>query len=196
MAQKRRRGKALENDILTATLDLIESTKYEDITMDMIAKNAHTNKSVLYRRWESKAAIILAALRTQMGNVNLEVPDTGSIHDDLLALFDQLIDLLTKMNYDHLAGLMMERLGGMSVADFFKRLGPNNYVTQLMQQVMAQGQARGEIDLTAVDEQLLNLPVYLIMDTLFSKETALNQERMHWMVDSVMMPVLKPYLKK
>lgn len=196
MAQKRRRGKALENDILTATLDLIESTEYENITMDMIAKNAHTNKSVLYRRWESKADIILAALRTQMGSVRLEVPDTGSIHDDLLALFDQLIDLLTKMNYDHLAGLMMERLGGMSVADFFKRLGPNNYVTQLVQQVMTQGQARGEIDLTVVDGQLLNLPVYLIMDTLFSKETALTQKRMHWMVDSVMMPVLKPYLKK
>lgn len=196
MVQKRRRGKALENDILTATLDLIGSTKYEDITMDMIAKNAHTNKSVLYRRWESKADIILAALRTQMGNVKLEVPDTGSIHDDLMALFDQVIDLLEKMNYDHLSGLMMERLGGMSIADFFKQLGSNNYVTHLVQQVMEQGQARGEIDLAAVDEQLLNLPVYLIMDMLFSKGITLNQKRMHWLVDSVMMPVLKPYLKK
>lgn len=196
MVQKRRRGKALENDILTATLDLIGSTKYEDITMDMIAKNAHTNKSVLYRRWESKADIILAALRTQMGNVKLEVPDTGSIHDDLMALFDQVIDLLEKMNYDYLSGLMMERLGGMSIADFFKQLGSNNYVTHLVQQVMEQGQARGEIDLAAVDEQLLNLPVYLIMDMLFSKGITLNQKRMHWLVDSVMMPVLKPYLKK
>lgn len=196
MAQKRRRGKALENDILTATLDLIESTEYENITMDMIAKNAHTNKSVLYRRWESKADIILAALRTQMGSVQLEVPDTGSIHDDLIALFDQLIDLLKKMNYDHLAGLMMERLGSMSIADFFRQLGSNNYVTHLIQQVMEEGQARGEIDLTVVDGQLLNLPVYLIMDTLFSQEATLTQKRMHWMVDSVMMPVLNPYLKK
>ncbi|WP_420907089.1 TetR/AcrR family transcriptional regulator [Weissella paramesenteroides] len=65
-------------DVLAATLELDEQIKYEDLMMDIIAKHAHTNKSVLYRRWDSKYEIVAAAIQTQS--------------DCLFSIFQQVID--------------------------------------------------------------------------------------------------------
>src|SRR6516165_10714567 len=73
--------------IFRAALDGLTDVGYDRLTMDEIASRAHASKATLYRRWPSKAALIIdaiIALREADGPVQL--PDTGSLKGDIDAI--------------------------------------------------------------------------------------------------------------
>lgn len=196
--QHRRRGKELEVDILASTLDLLEQTKYEAITMDMIAKHAHTSKSVLYRRWDSKSDIVLAALRTQTTDLVAkmkQVPNTGSLEGDLRELFDLISTLLTNVHYANIIGLMREQLGGISMRDYFDKFVRKNFLSQMVRTFFEHASERGEVDLGHFDEDLYDLPTLVLMDVVFyaTDNTSIRQRFDHILSD-ILMPVYRPFL--
>ncbi|SFH13443.1 DNA-binding transcriptional regulator, AcrR family [Amycolatopsis regifaucium] len=80
----RRRGKVLEQAILQAALDELAEVGYSGLTMDRVAARAHTNKTVIYRRWPHRAALAVAAyLHVTPAD---DPPDTGDLRADVLAL--------------------------------------------------------------------------------------------------------------
>lgn len=79
----RPRVEELEGRILEATQDLLIETGYGGTTIAAVADRAHCGKSAIYRRWETKVDLVVAAVRASQ--VPIEVPDTGSLRDDLLA---------------------------------------------------------------------------------------------------------------
>lgn len=196
--QHRRRGKKLEADILDSTLNLIKQTKYEAITMDMIAKHAHTNKSVLYRRWNSKADIVLAALHTQTTDLATkmkQIPNTGSLEGDLRELFDWISTLLTSMHYTNIIGLMRERLGGISMRDYFDKFARNNFLSQMVRTFFEHASERGEVDLTHFDEALYDLPALVLMDAFYATDdTTIDRSRLDHILSDVLIPVYRPFL--
>lgn len=196
--QHRRRGKELEVDILASTLDLLEQTKYEAITMDMIAKHAHTSKSVLYRRWDSKSDIVLAALRTQTTDLVAkmkQVPNTGSLEGDLRELFDLISTLLTNVHYANIIGLMREQLSGISMRDYFDKFVRKNFLSQMVRTFFEYASERGEVDLGHFDEDLYDLPTLVLMDVVFyaTDNTSIRQRFDHILSD-ILMPVYRPFL--
>lgn len=74
-----------EQEIFDATLQVLEEVGYDRLTMDAVATAARASKATLYRRWNGKVALVIDALLSQKGPV--EVPDTGNLRDDLLATF-------------------------------------------------------------------------------------------------------------
>ncbi|MEY9932936.1 AcrR family transcriptional regulator [Catenulispora sp. GP43] len=81
----RRRGAALEDAILHAAADELRESGYAGMTMDRVAHRAGTNKNAIYRRWPSRAALGVAAYRHLVA-AELQVPDTGTLRGDALAL--------------------------------------------------------------------------------------------------------------
>ncbi|WP_027946654.1 TetR/AcrR family transcriptional regulator [Amycolatopsis taiwanensis] len=82
--QTRRRGAALEEAILRATVDELTESGYAGLTMDKVATRAGTNKNAIYRRWPNRLALGIAAYRQLATTVDL--PDTGSLRGDALEL--------------------------------------------------------------------------------------------------------------
>ena len=74
-----------EQEIFDATLLVLEEVGYDRLTMDAVATAARASKATLDRRWNGKVALVIDALLSQKGPV--EVPDTGNLRDDLLATF-------------------------------------------------------------------------------------------------------------
>ena len=70
--------------ILTAALDLVAEVGYDRVSMDAVAARARVSKATIYRRWDSKGAVVAAAVRCR-STACLQMPDTGSLRDDLLA---------------------------------------------------------------------------------------------------------------
>lgn len=73
--------------ILRAALEGVADVGYDRLTMDEIAARARAGKGALYRRWPSKAALVIdaiAAWRRELAPQ--EIPDTGSLRGDLDAL--------------------------------------------------------------------------------------------------------------
>lgn len=90
---RRRRGPALQRAIFDAVFDQINEIGYAKLTMDRVAAAAGTGKAVLYRRWDSKEALVLEALRDSLPVLG-DVPDGGGLRDDLLAVLGSLRDAL------------------------------------------------------------------------------------------------------
>jgi len=74
-----------EQEILEATLDVLAEVGYDRLTMDAVAKEAQASKATLYRRWETKARLVIDALACMKGPTSSV--DTGSLRGDLIETF-------------------------------------------------------------------------------------------------------------
>ncbi len=64
--------------------------------MEAVADRAGTSRAVLYRRWPKKAELVVAALRRHRPMLSGEVPDTGSLRGDVVALLTRMSDRLAQ----------------------------------------------------------------------------------------------------
>lgn len=74
-----------EQEILTAALTVLAEVGYDRLTMDAVAAEARASKATLYRRWSTKADLVVEALAAQKATG--PAPDTGSLRQDLLDAF-------------------------------------------------------------------------------------------------------------
>jgi AcrR family transcriptional regulator len=74
-----------EQEILDAALGVLADCGYDRLTMDAVAHRAKASKATLYRRWNSKATLVVEALARTKGVP--VVPDTGDLRSDLLSTF-------------------------------------------------------------------------------------------------------------
>ncbi len=93
--------------ILDAAINLLAEVGYEGLTMDLVAARARDGKATVYRRWSSKAEMVLDAVRHMKADlVDLQrLPDTGTLRDDLLALFRPRSVTETERKMRAMAGL-------------------------------------------------------------------------------------------
>jgi AcrR family transcriptional regulator len=76
-----------EDEILDATVDLLMEVGYDRLTMDAVAKRARASKATLYRRWETKASLVVEALVRAKTAPHVSDHDTGSLRGDLLSTY-------------------------------------------------------------------------------------------------------------
>src|SRR3954453_2446178 len=79
------RGRPLDGDldavILDAAVGLLGETGYERMTMDGVAARAKVSKATIYRRWDSKASLVVEAMRSCQF-AEIELPVTGDLRAD------------------------------------------------------------------------------------------------------------------
>ena len=80
---RRGRPRSIEADqaILTATIDLASEVGITGMSMDDVAQRAGVSKATIYRRWCSKEALVLDALRS--ATLPFDDVDTGTLSGDL-----------------------------------------------------------------------------------------------------------------
>jgi len=74
-----------EAEILDATVELLAAAGYERVTMDAVAAAAKASKATLYRRWTTKADLVIDALERTKNAPSAVDLDTGSLRGDLVA---------------------------------------------------------------------------------------------------------------
>lgn len=80
----RPRSEQAQRAILESTLVMIGESGLAGLSIEAVAARAGVGKATIYRRWESKDELILAALGTMTPPGS--PPDTGSFEGDLVAL--------------------------------------------------------------------------------------------------------------
>ncbi|WP_210724028.1 TetR/AcrR family transcriptional regulator [Leifsonia sp. PS1209] len=84
----RKRDHTRDPEILAAALDVLAETGYERMTMDMVASRAKAGKATVYRRWGSKAELVIEAVAC-MKKIDVDqdaLPDTGTLRGDMIAM--------------------------------------------------------------------------------------------------------------
>src|SRR3954471_10098445 len=81
----RKRDHTRDPEILEAALDVLAECGYDGLTIDMVAARAKAGKATLYRRWPSKAELVIEAVACmKQGQSRVEdLPDTGTLRGDL-----------------------------------------------------------------------------------------------------------------
>ena len=89
---RRGRPRSVEVDeaVLAATVELAGEFGVSRLSMDDVAVRAKVSKATIYRRWASKEALVLDALRNAM--VPIEEVDTGSLRGDLEHYLGELVN--------------------------------------------------------------------------------------------------------
>jgi AcrR family transcriptional regulator len=132
-----------EDEILDATVDLLMEVGYDRLTMDAVAKRARASKATLYRRWATKASLVVEALVRAKESPHPVEHDTGSLRSDLLATF---------CGHEGLSGNATGVLGAvltaLSTDPEFAREFRAKFIApklELSNAIYARAQARGEI---------------------------------------------------
>jgi AcrR family transcriptional regulator len=87
----RPRDPEVDEAILSTALRMLAEAGYARLTMDAVAARAGVGKASLYRRFPTKERLVLAALRHRHEHERPAVPDTGSLHRDVLTYLRALI---------------------------------------------------------------------------------------------------------
>jgi AcrR family transcriptional regulator len=197
----RRRGKVLEDAILTAAWEQLQQHGYLGMTMDDIAKAAHTNKNAIYRRWPTKLDVTTATLMTHVSLKDFYLPDTGHLRSDVVAFLSESIPLINAIGVKNIKEIARDRILNIQnvLAARAKQEPPKkgptlqeNIVVQYLKTILQRAFQRGELatDPKDFDGVILNLPVLLILSRLISESTY-DRQTIEFFVDKVLLPVFK-----
>jgi AcrR family transcriptional regulator len=186
--QPRRRGDELYAAIFEATLAELAEAGYSRLAMERIAARAGASKASLYRRWPSRAALVIAALGYHYGAPE-PAPDTGSLRDDVLALLRQAAARLNGIFGVAVRGLMAETLAD---PDQTASLRANMFTTRnrLMREILERAAARGDIPPAAINPELIGLAPALVDHHFLMRGAPIPDEVLTRIVDIILIPLL------
>ena len=117
----RPRDPEMDQTILRATIELLSEVGFVRVTVADVARRAGVSKPAIYRRWSQKSQLVVEAMVTQMRPG--KDSESGSAADDLLALTEQLLSLLTLTPFGRvLPGLVAEMAADAALAASYRDL--------------------------------------------------------------------------
>jgi AcrR family transcriptional regulator len=153
--------------IRKAAIDLIIEVGYDRLTMEAIARRAKAGKGALYRRWPSKAPLVIDAIIDWRGPRPPELPDTGSLLGDIDAAI--ALSPTTPSSAEMgavLIGVVSAAARDPALQDALETnlAGP---AIHMMQSLADHAVARGEVvegrDLSVVGEMMAGLMILRLM---------------------------------
>lgn len=150
----RPRDPACDAAILQATLDLFAEHGYGGVSMDGVAARAGVGKATIYRRYSSKAELVVEAVRCG-AQVEDWLPDTGDLRADLISMMRPLLDRLLGDDAKVLITFAVERLREPELAEEFDRsvIGrKREHVRHLVRSAIERGDLPADSDADLIAE--------------------------------------------
>jgi AcrR family transcriptional regulator len=116
----RRRDPACDQAILKATLDAFVEDGYGGVSIEGVAARAGVGKATIYRRYTSKADLVVDAVRVS-AHIDDHLPDTGDLRADLIGMMASMVERLRGPDGKLLVMFAAERVSNPDLADAFER---------------------------------------------------------------------------
>lgn len=188
---RRRRGEELEHALLDAAWLELTQKGYAAFTIDAVAQHAGTSRPVVYRRWPAREDIVRAAIARATSKNRPQVPDTGTLREDLIAYMKEL-----NKTRAELSAVLSVQLGafyqetGTSLADLreFVRAGQSSGLDEIIERALA----RGEIDPARLTPRRAALPFDLFRHDVLLTMAPLTDDAIEEIVDDIFLPLVSP----
>jgi AcrR family transcriptional regulator len=176
-----------EAELLAVTLRLLQKHGYDGLTLDAVAATARASKATVYRRWPTKAELVLAAFIEGVRQVAV-APETGSLRSDLLQMGEVICDQ-ARAHADTMRAVLVEVSRNPALNDVMQ----HQFLDQrkaLIEHVLGEAVDRGEIEAAAITEDLWDvMPGYLIFRSIWSARPP-TRRTVQALVDDVIIPGL------
>ena len=157
----RPRSLAADEAIRDATLELLATEGYANLTMSGVATQAGVSTATLYRRWTSKLDLVIAVLQARAEE--RPVPDTGSLRGDCRAILRDVVEASQTTNAGPiLPGLVGEIGRNPELAEALRTnlIAPRRAAfVQVLERAAARGELRAGLDHELVIDLLIG-PLY------------------------------------
>jgi len=176
-----------EAELLAVTLRLLQEHGYDGLTVDAVVSAARASKATVYRRWPSKAELVLAAFNEGVRQVAVP-PNTGTLRGDLL----QVGEICGEQVHQHastIRAVLVEASRHPELNDALQ----HQFIEQrkaLIQHILRQAVERGEIAEAALTDELWDLlPGYLIFRSIIPSSPP-TRRTVQALVDNFIIPGL------
>lgn len=184
---ERRRGPALEAALLDAAWAELTERGYTGFTLESVAKRAGTSTPVIYRRWPDKTRLVEAAIARASDANAVDVPDTGSLRGDLIAMMraanTSRIGLLAATTA--LLGSYFEETGTNPGQLRDQIMGKRSSAELIMQRAIE----RGEVDIEVATPRVVSLPFDLFRHEVLMTLQPIPESDIAAIVDQIVLPL-------
>lgn len=174
-------------EILQAALAVLADVGYDRLTMEAVAARAHAGKATLYRRWASKAELVVEAVTVMKTECMPPLSDSGSLREDLHAVAALITTRVSRDELCVMRGLASALAHDRELATVFER----EFVGQRradMVQLLRRAQQRGEIP----PERDLEILAHILPSMVFLRSLVTSQqvdpEFVRRLIDEVLIP--------
>jgi len=176
-----------EYEILEATLDLLADVGYDRLTMDAVANASKASKATLYRRWESKADLVLDALDRAKGAPHASDADTGTLRGDLLAIACVSGGLTDRRTLTVMSSIMttLQRDDEFCAAFHERFLAPKVAHTRL---VYERAKQRGEIGADVDIDLLAPVLAAIVLHRSYVMKQPVDDATIEQIIDEIVIP--------
>jgi AcrR family transcriptional regulator len=182
----RRRDDVLMEAIRAATRAELADSGYAGVTYEGVARRARTSKPVLYRRYQSRAHMVVDALPNLHWRPDDDVV-SQSLREDLLQIFGVALDNFRVIGIDNYRRLIAD-------ADDELLNALNTQITKLavrtLYPALARARARGEIGPRDIPHRAAILIGTLVRDELFFARHDVDSTVLAEMLDTVYLPLI------
>jgi AcrR family transcriptional regulator len=179
-----------EQEILGAALQVLGEVGYDRLTMDAVAQRAKASKATLYRRWNSKATLVVESL-ARMKTTPEVLPDTGDLRTDLVEAFCGLGGLTDHDTTATLGAVLTAVSTDAEFAAEFRRqvVGPKSQVSrQIYERARDRGELRADIDIDIIVPALSGIVLHRVFVLGEQPDAALIERA----IDQIILPAVMP----
>lgn len=189
----RKRGDRLIESIYDATVEIIRTEGYANLTFQKVARLAQTSRTVLYRRWATPLDMIreMTVHRSSQalgGELTDQVKDTGSLRGDILYLMELHQKIYVAVGSEIMNAMLFE-IGQHNTQMPTIKGNVDFRNMQAIEKVLGFAKARGE-KVKTLSEPALTLPFDLMRIGYLCGQPALDKAALKQLVDEILLPVL------
>jgi AcrR family transcriptional regulator len=178
-----------ELEILTAALEVMADVGYDRLTMDAVATRAKASKATLYRRWKTKADLVIEAIIATKGPT--VIPDNGNLRQDLLDMFCGLGGMTDGKSINLLGSLITAIHRDEEFAAAYRRdfVGPKLAASRTVyERAQARGEIRADIDVDLLSAALPGI----VLHRVYILGELPTQELIAKVIDQIILPAGRP----
>lgn len=181
---------ARERAVLLGTLDLLAELGYDRLTLDAVAARTRASKATLYRRWASKAALVTEAVAL-LEPADLQLPDTGSLRADLLAMVE-VEGYFDAEGAKLVGGLATAVYRDPEVHEAVRRKVADigtTHLRALLQRAAERGQLRPDVDVDLISSVV---PAMAFFRLVFETPGKVDPDFVRRLIEHVIVPAVAP----
>jgi len=178
-----------ELEILSAALEVMADVGYDRLTMDAVATRAKASKATLYRRWKTKADLVIEAILATKGPT--VIPDNGNLRQDLLDMFCGLGGMTEPKSINLLGSLITAIHRDEEFAAAYRRdfVGPKIEAARtIYQRAQERGELRSDVDVELLSAALPGI----VLHRVYILGELPTQELIAKVIDQIILPAGRP----
>jgi hypothetical protein len=145
---------------------------------------------VIYRRWPTKAKLVLAALTHNLPLRESDI-DTGSLRGDLLELVRSGIQRFHQVPGDMLPGLIAEAFSEPDVFEHMRRRIAQDEAPELIRPFLSRAVERGELLTDRCGDRVLRAPFDLLRSETLLYGAMVDDVAITEIVDDIVLPLFR-----